>query len=114
MDSIIISDLEVFFRIGVTEGERAKPQRLLLSLELEHDIAPAAENDDLDHTIDYYAVSQRLLRLGEGREWRLIETLAVEISTLVLKEFAARSVVVEVKKFIIPQTRYVSVRIRRP
>ncbi len=114
MDAIIINDLEVSFRVGVTQAERGKSQRLLLSLEIEHDLAPAAAKEDLRQTVDYYAVCQRLLRLGEGREWKLIETLAVEISNLVLKEFGAQSVVVEVKKFIIPQTRYVSVRVRRP
>ncbi len=114
MDTIIISDLEVSFRVGVTEAERTKPQRLLLNLEIEHNLARAAAKDDLSQTIDYNSVCQRLLAFGEGREWRLIETLAVEIASVVIKEFLAASVVVEVKKFIIPQTRYVAVRVRRP
>ena len=114
MDHIIISELEVFYRVGVPPAERAQPQRLLLTVEMGRDIAAAAAGDDLRHTIDYFAVSQRLLHWGEGREWRLIETLAVDIANLVLAEFAAQTVVVEVKKFIIPQTRYVAVRVRRP
>ncbi len=114
MDNIIISDLEVNFRVGVTDAERAKPQRLLLNLEIEHDLGPAAAKDDLAGTIDYYAVCQRLLRLGEGRQWRLIEALAVEIADIVLKEFRAKSVVVQVKKFVIPEARYVAVQVHRP
>lgn len=114
MDHIIISELEVFYRVGVPSDERAQPQRLLLTVKMGRDIAAAAAADDLRHTIDYFAVSQRLLHWGEGREWRLIETLAVDIANLVLAEFAAQTVVVEVKKFIIPQTRYVAVRVRRP
>lgn len=35
MDQIIINELEVFMRVGVPEAERAKPQRLLLTVELE-------------------------------------------------------------------------------
>jgi dihydroneopterin aldolase len=114
MDHIIINELEVRCRVGVTPEERVQPQRLLLTVELAHDFASAAATDDLRHTIDYFALSQRLLGLGQGREWRLIETLAVEIAQLVLVEFGARSVVVEVKKFVIPQARYVAVRVRRP
>jgi len=114
MDSIRIADLEVFFRIGVPEEERAKPQRLLISIDIERDLRFAGASDDLSKTIDYFAVAQRILKLGEGREWKLIEALAEEIATIVLKEFGAYSAVVEVKKFIIPQAQSVSVTVYRP
>jgi dihydroneopterin aldolase len=113
MDHILISDLEVFCRIGVTPAERARPQRLLLTVAMAHDLGPAAAADDLKLTVDYDAVAQRLLRLGEGREWRLIETLAADIAQVVLAEFGVKSVTVEVKKFVIPQARHVAVRLRR-
>ena len=113
MDTITISDLEVFYCVGVPDEERAKPQRLLLTVEMEHDFRTAASEDELVETIDYFAVSQRLLRFGDGVHWRLIETLAVDIAQMVLEEFRARAVGVEVKKFIIPEARHVSVRVRR-
>ena len=113
---ISIVDLEVFYRVGVPEAERALPQRLLLTVEMESDFSAAAQTDSLGHTIDYFAVTQRLLHWGEGREWKLIETLAVDIAALVLAEFKPQAVGVEVKKFIIPQARHVSVSVwlRRP
>lgn len=114
MDIITIRDLEVFYHVGVGNQERAKPQRLLLTIEMELDFTGAATTDDLTHTVDYYAVSQRLLKLGERSSWKLIEKLAAEIATLVLTDFKAVRVTVEVKKFIIPQARYVSVRLARP
>jgi dihydroneopterin aldolase len=86
----------------------------LISVEMETDITLAAAGDDLNHTINYYAVSQRLLSLGKGRSWRLLETLAVHIAEMVLRDFGPRRVHVEIKKFIIPETRHVSVRISRP
>lgn len=113
MDTITIADLEVHYRVGVPEAERARPQRLLLTLELAQDFAAAAAHDNLDATIDYDAVCRRLQHLGEGRSWRLIETLAVEVADLCLREFRARAATVEVKKFVIPETRYVSVRVTR-
>lgn len=112
-DVIHLEDLEVSYRVGVPDAERRQPQRLLLSLDLEHDFGPAARADDLAGTIDYYAVSRRLLAFGEGREWRLIETLAVEIAETVLREYGPKRVVVEVKKFILPEARWVSVRVER-
>ena len=113
MSKISIVDLEVFYRVGVPDAERAQPQRLLLTVELESDFTAAAKSDGIADTIDYYAVTQRLLKFGEGREWKLIEKLASDIADTVLKEFKPQSVFVEVKKFIIPQARYVSVSLLR-
>ena len=113
MSKIAIVDLEVFYHVGVPDEERAQAQRLLLTVEMEHDFSQAAQTDDLMHTINYYAVTQRLLKLGEGRSWKLIETLASDIAQLVLAEFQATAVTVEVKKFIIPQARYVAVSLSR-
>ena len=73
--------------------------------------AAAAQSDGIADTIDYYAVTQRLLKLGEGREWKLIEKLAADIAGLILAEFKPLAVTVEVKKFIIPEARYVAVKL---
>ena len=113
MAKISIVDLEVFYRVGVPDAERAQPQRLLLTVELETDFTAAAKSDAIADTIDYFAVTQRLLKLGEGREWRLIEKLAAYVADLVLKEFRPQSVSIEVKKFIIPQARHVSVTLTK-
>lgn len=112
-DQICIRDLDVFYHVGVPDDERAQKQRLLLTLEIESDFTKAAAKDDLTQTIDYFAVTQRLLKLGEGREWKLLETLAVEIAELTRNEFGALTVMVEIKKFIIPEARWVSVRVSR-
>lgn len=114
MDTIIISDLEVYYHVGVTEAERATAQRLLLTVEMGADFTAAVKNDDVSQTINYDTVSRRLLRFGDGRHWQLLETLAVEMAEMVLKDFQANTVLVEVKKFIIPQARHVGVRVRRP
>ncbi len=113
MDLISIRDLEVHYHVGVTDAERQKAQRLHIDVEMESDFTAAAANDDLTRTIDYYAVSRRLLRFGDDRSWRLIEALAVDIAELVVREFKAARVTVEVKKFIIPEARHVSVRATR-
>jgi FolB domain-containing protein len=113
MSKISIVDLEVFYRVGVPAAERAEPQRLLLTVELEFDFAAAARSNDLADTIDYFAVCQRLRRLGDNRDWKLIEKLATEIADTILDEFKPAAVDVEVKKFIIPETRYVSVSLTK-
>jgi len=111
--NISIVDLEVFYCVGVPDEERAKPQRLLLTVEMAGDFSKAAKSDGIADTIDYFAVSQRLLKFGEGRSWKLIEKLAADIGDMILAEFKPRSVTVEVKKFPVPQARHVSIVITR-
>jgi len=113
MDKIIINDLEVFYRVGVPEEERAAPQRLLISVEMSRDVSAAAADDDLTKTIDYYAVTRRLLSFGEGRSWKLIEKLAGDLVTSILADYEPDQVSIEVKKFVIPEAGYVAVRVTR-
>jgi FolB domain-containing protein len=108
MSFITIVDLEVFYRVGISEEERAKPQRLLLTLDIKFDFSSAAVSGRIGRTIDYYEVAQRLLKLGETRSWRLIESVATDVADKILSEFHPESVTVEVKKFSIPEARYVS------
>jgi dihydroneopterin aldolase len=113
-DTITIRDLEVYFHVGVPEAERANPQRLLITLEIEHDFTAAAATDDLRATLDYFAITERVRLFGNGAQWKLIEALAAALAQMVANEFTARRVTVEVKKFIIPQTNYVSVKTTYP
>jgi len=109
MSYITIVDLEVFYRVGISDEERAKPQRLLLTLEIKLDFSSAALSGRIGRTIDYYEVTQRLLNLGKTRSWKLIESVATDVANKILSEFRPESVTVEVKKFSIPEARHVSV-----
>lgn len=109
MSKITIADLEVFYCVGVTDEERAQPQRLLLTVDINFDFSVAAVSDRITKTIDYFELSQRLLKFGEGRNWKLIEKLAANVADMVLSEYKPQGVNVEVKKFVVPQARYVSV-----
>jgi dihydroneopterin aldolase len=113
IDKILIRDLEVHFCVGVPDEERAQPQRLLITVEMETDFSLAVRDDSLALTIDYQAVCQWITRLGEGRSWRLLETLASEIADRILREFKPKSIDVQIKKFIIPQARYIAVQLNR-
>lgn len=112
-DTITICDLEVHYRVGITDPERAKPQRLLITVEMQKPLAKAAASDNLGDTVDYFAVCQRLLRFGDDRYWRLIESLAGDVAAMLLEEFTPDQVTVTVKKFIIPETRHVAATVFR-
>ena len=112
-DKITIEDLEVKFHVGVPDEERIEAQKLLITIVIFKDLSSSAENDDISKTIDYFSVSQEIKVLGENQSWKLIETLTNDICKLVLTNFKAETVRVIVKKFILPDTRWVSVDMTR-
>jgi FolB domain-containing protein len=113
MYTIRIVDLEVFYRVGVPDEERAQPQRLMVTVEMEAKAPQAAASDDLGETIDYYRVSQDLLKHGEGRSWKLLEKLSAELVEMILAKYHPEKARVEIKKYIIPEARHVSVSCSR-
>ena len=68
---------------------------------------------DLSRTIDYAAVCDDLRHFVSGREDKLIETLANKMAEHLLRRFAARRVELELRKFVLPETRYVAARVTR-
>ena len=112
-DKIIIEEMEIPFRIGVPDEERAKPQRLRLSIVIELPLQTAALSDDLAQTIDYGTLAAELASFGEGKEWKLLERLAHDLALWILRRFGGERATVEAKKFILPNARHVAVRLTR-
>jgi FolB domain-containing protein len=113
MDTITIKDLAVLCRIGVPDEERAKPQRLLITISISGDFSRACISDDIDETVNYYNVSRRIVEFCRTESCKLIEKLAHELAKLTIREFGAENVNVVVKKFILSDARYVSFELKR-
>jgi len=112
-DSIIVSQLEVLAHVGVPAAERGAAQRLTVSLRLVPARGLAGLGDEIGNTIDYATICAAVRHETEGRQRRLIETLAGDVAALLLERFPLRAVEVEVRKYILPGTEYVAVSIRR-
>lgn len=113
MSEILISGLRVRAYIGVPDEERAEMQELEFDLRIRTALAFDQMDDTLSKTIDYARVSQRVSEIAAEKPRNLIETLANEVAGKVLAEFDALSVEVELRKFILPETRHVAVRCTR-
>ena len=112
-DSILVRGLELSSQIGVPDAERAEAQRLTLNLVLLPSSPLSDLCDELGRTVDYYALTRRVRQLACSRPRKLLETLADEICACVLEEFSVRAVEVELRKYILPDTEYVAVRLFR-
>lgn len=112
-DRIFISELELSPRIGISDAERAEPQRLTVSLALFPRRDFSALDDRIENTVDYAEVCARVRSLAAQRPRNLIETLAEEIAQFLLADFPLRAVEIELRKYILPETAFVAVKIRR-
>jgi dihydroneopterin aldolase len=110
MNEILIAGLRVKTRIGVPDEERLDEQELEFDLRIQPARAFVEMQDRLEDTIDYAKVCERVAEIASAKPRKLIETLADEIAEMILNEFHARRVEVELRKFILPQTRHVAVR----
>jgi len=108
MSKISMVDLELHYRIGISEAERAWPQRLLVTVDMELDVSAAIKSDNIRDTINYFDVAQMLFKWGKRREWNLIEKLTDEMADLILEKFQPDSVTIELKKFPVPEARHIS------
>jgi 7,8-dihydroneopterin aldolase/epimerase/oxygenase len=107
IDCIHIEQLELFARVGVSTSERSEPQRLTLNITLWPKIAEL--HDDIENTVNYSTVAERVKEFVRRHDYKLIETLAEETATHLLAQFSLRKVEVEVRKFVLPDANYVSV-----
>jgi len=112
-DEIRIEELELMAQVGVPDEERAHPQRLVVSLSLQPRRPFAELGDDLARTVDYAAVCAEVRHFVSGRCDKLIETLAHDLAAYLLGNFALARVELEVRKFVLPDTRYIAVRVMR-
>ncbi len=90
MDIIYIRELEVETVIGIYDWEREIRQRVNLDLEMGTDIRQAANTEDVDNTLNYKSVSDRLIEFIEQSEFQLVETMAEQIAEIVMDEFSVK------------------------
>lgn len=110
--SLFMRRLEVETRIGIHAFERAGPQRLTISIEIE--IAPGLlpASDDIGHALDYDWIREQVRALAASRHFDLQETLARAIlDKLSERAEIVRAVVETAKPDVYPDVAEVGCRL---
>lgn len=87
MDKVFIEALEIETVIGIYDWERTIRQPLLFDIEMGFDNRVPAASDAIADTLDYKAVSKRLIAFVSASNFGLVETLAERCAELILAEF---------------------------
>jgi 2-amino-4-hydroxy-6-hydroxymethyldihydropteridine diphosphokinase len=98
MDKVFIEGLEIEALIGIYDWERRIRQPLVLDLEMAFDNRRPAATDAIADTLDYKAVSKRLIAYVSSSSFGLVETLAERCAAIVLHEFDVEHVRLKLSK----------------
>lgn len=98
MDKIFIEALEIECVIGIYDWERIIKQSVILDIEMSFDNRKPAASDDIADTLDYKAVSKRLIQFVSESGFGLVETLAERCCALVLDEFGVSVIKLKLSK----------------
>ena len=112
-DRIHIEQLEIFARVGVPERERGSAQRLTVSITFWPQHHARDSEDHIDKTVNYSTVAEAARNFARDQSVNLIETLADRLATYLLGNFAVRKITVELRKFVLPDAKHVSVTVTR-
>ena len=112
-DAIHIEQIEVLAHIGVPDDERSQPQRLAISLTFWPVKSGAELDDEIARAVNYAEVCTATRSLVRDRRDRLIETLADALAKHLLGIFEIKRIVVEIRKYVLPDVQFVSVTVTR-
>jgi dihydroneopterin aldolase len=87
MDIIYLTDLRVETVVGVNAWERRVPQTVVMDIEMAGDARRAAGSDSIRDTVDYKAVTKRIIAFVSETRFELVETLAERVAGILLEEF---------------------------
>src|SRR5260370_42512208 len=105
-----IVDMRVPTQIGVPEIERAYPQTIAFNVRFQ--ILPSFRDirDEIGQTVDYGLVAEEIKVAAEQNRVQLIETLVAEVADRLITRFPLARVEVELKKYVLADAQYVSVK----
>lgn len=98
MDHVFIEGLEIEALIGIYDWERRIRQTLVFDIEMAFDNRVPAASDAIEDTLNYKAVSRRIVDYVSQSDFGLVETLAERVAAIILDEFGVRSVRLKLSK----------------
>ncbi|MEW6471714.1 MAG: dihydroneopterin aldolase [Actinomycetota bacterium] len=116
MDTIILAGIRALGCHGVLPEEQSRPQPFEVDVELSVDLAPAGRSDVLSDTIDYDALTGRIVQIIEAGGLSLLEALATKIAAACRADPRVAGVAVTVRKLRPPvpvDIDHVAVRVER-
>ena len=114
--TINVENIPCYCSIGIAEEEKKMGQQLLIDVHLEIDSTKVSKSDSVNDTISYVDVYGIVQKTGQSKSFSVIEFLAEELASGILKLPLVTSLKVKVHKPHIPYKGFqgdVSVEVER-
>ncbi len=98
MDRVFVKNLFVPCKVGVSEEERLKKQNVVIDIAVFCDLSNAGTTDDLSKSISYSEIQEKTTNFVTSREFKLLESVAEGVASLILKNSLTSKVIVSIKK----------------
>ena len=95
---IRIKNLRLRTIIGVKHWERRKTQDVIINVEMEFDGSKVAESDNINDTINYKTIKNRIVEEVEKSRFYLLDRLASHVLKVVMEDEKVQRATVEVDK----------------
>lgn len=98
MDIVFIQGLKIDCIIGIYSWERKIHQNITLDIKMYTDIKASSKTDNIIQTLDYKVITKRIIAFVKSSKFKLVETLAEEITRIILTEFRVKKVKLTLNK----------------
>ena len=116
MDKIHVHSISCQAHVGVPPEERDNPQEVVVDLTLSLDLETAARTDQVESTVDYQKIVERVEQAISERPFQLLEALTAHVCQSLLTDTRIKTAHVKVRKFPEPlrdRVGYVEVEMTR-
>ncbi|MCK5014225.1 MAG: dihydroneopterin aldolase [Candidatus Omnitrophica bacterium] len=98
MATIRITNLKLRAVIGTNDWERDCKQDVLINVEIGFDASKASESDQIKDTIDYKALTKRIIQVVEPSNFFLLEKLAKRVLNIIMENPLVKKATVRIDK----------------
>ncbi|BAC24618.1 ygiG [Wigglesworthia glossinidia endosymbiont of Glossina brevipalpis] len=98
MNTLFINKLCVMTSVGIHKWEKSILQKILLDIKIKLDIKKNFYLDDIRYSIDYTKVHKEVINLIQKKHFNLIETIAIELSDMIIDKFLVSYVKIKITK----------------
>jgi dihydroneopterin aldolase len=102
IDAVFVRGLEFEGNHGYTAAERRGTRRFRVTLTLERDLSAAAASDRLADTIDYWKVSEVVVKLGTTSTFKLLEALGGAMASAIAELYPDCAITIDLDKLAPP------------
>lgn len=88
IDKIYVNGMEFYGYHGVFQEENKLGQRFRVDLVVELDLKKAGETDLLEYSVNYASLYKACQDIVEGQPYKLVESVAEQITSRILSEFS--------------------------